>query len=80
MLGAATKQAFTTAGDKPNPPITISPFTTKARDYSVNPYRYGEDNSNMGLGYAKGGEVKSFADGGFANPTYQPPTFANATG
>ena len=27
----------------------------------------------MGLGYAKGGEVKSFADGGYAN-------FANATG
>jgi hypothetical protein len=73
LLGAATKQAFTTADDKRNPPITISPFTTKARDYNANPYKYGEDNSNMGLGYAEGGEVKGFADGGYAN-------FANATG
>jgi hypothetical protein len=80
LMGAATKQTFTTAGDKRNPPITISPFATKSRDYSTSPYKYGEDNSNMSLGYAEGGEVKGFADGGATDFSYQAPNFANATG
>jgi hypothetical protein len=73
LFGAATKQAFTTADDKRNPPITLNPYTTRARDYNTRPYSPGEDNSDRSLGYANGGEVKHFGAGGYAD-------FANTAG
>ena len=76
MLGAYTKQAFTTSADKKQPDVTITPFTTPARDYSVNPYTPGENNSDRHMGYANGGSVKHFATGG--DTTYS--DFANAPG
>ena len=75
MLGASTKQAFTTSADKKQPNVTITPFETPARDYLANPYTPGENNSDRHMGYAKGGSVKHFATGG------QPYSdFANAPG
>lgn len=61
MLGSMTKQAFTTSDSPRQPAIKINPVTTGYRDYSLNPYRPNIGNAE---GFAKGGEVKHFADGG----------------
>ena len=64
MLGAATKQSFTTDKDKRSPTVTINPYTTKSRDYLASPYTVGEDNSDNRMGFANGGEVKHYGPGG----------------
>ena len=66
LMGAATKQAFTTKDSPKQPPVTIGTAPTRSRNYMINPYSPSEDTSQArdSYGYAKGGEVKHFDGGG----------------